>query len=107
MEKFAELVKEKSGGKIKVRLFPGGALGGDVQTVSALQGGTIEMSVMNAGLLSGGVEGVRAGRSSLPVRQRRSRPMRSWTARSAPSWRKSCPRRASLVWAIGSWASAT
>jgi tripartite ATP-independent transporter DctP family solute receptor len=53
MEKFAELVKEKSGGKIKVRLFPGGTLGGDVQTLSALQGGTVEMSVMNAGLMSG------------------------------------------------------
>jgi len=53
MEKFAELVQEKSGGKIKVRLFPGGTLGGDVQTLSALQGGTVEMSVMNAGLMSG------------------------------------------------------
>ena len=53
MEKFAELVKEKSDGKIKVRLFPGGTLGGDVQTLSAIQGGTIEMSVMNAGLMSG------------------------------------------------------
>ena len=53
MEKFAELVKEKSGGKITVKLFPGGTLGGDVQTLSALQGGTVEMSVMNAGLMSG------------------------------------------------------
>jgi tripartite ATP-independent transporter DctP family solute receptor len=52
MEKFAEVVGEKSSGKIKIRLFPGGTLGGDVQTISALQGGTIEMSVMNAGLLS-------------------------------------------------------
>lgn len=55
MEHFAELVEEKSGGKINVRLFPGGTLGGDVQTISALQGGTVEMSVMNAGLLSGNV----------------------------------------------------
>ncbi|UEM07755.1 TRAP transporter substrate-binding protein (plasmid) [Skermanella rosea] len=53
MEKFAELVEEKSGGKMKIRLFPGGTLGGDVQTLSALQGGTVEMSVMNAGLLGG------------------------------------------------------
>ena len=59
MEKFAELVKEKSGGKITVKLFPGGTLGGDVQTLSALQGGTVEMSVMNAGLMSGRVEGLR------------------------------------------------
>jgi tripartite ATP-independent transporter DctP family solute receptor len=56
MEKFKELVEEKSGGNMTVRLFPGGTLGGDVQTISALQGGTIEMSVMNAGLLSGNVK---------------------------------------------------
>jgi TRAP-type transport system periplasmic protein len=53
MEKFAELIKQKSGGKIAVKLFPGGALGGDVQTLSALQGGTVEMAVMNVGLLAG------------------------------------------------------
>lgn len=52
MEKFAELVNEKSGGKIEVKLFPGGTLGGDVQTVSALQGGVIEMTVLNAGILA-------------------------------------------------------
>lgn len=53
MEKFVELVTEKSGGKINVKLFPGGVLGGDVQTISALQGGVIEMTVLNAGILSG------------------------------------------------------
>lgn len=52
MEKFADLVKAKSDGKITVKLFPGGVLGGDVQTVSALQGGVIEMTVLNAGILS-------------------------------------------------------
>lgn len=56
MEKFAELVKEKSDGKIEVKLFPGGVLGGDVQTVSALQGGVIEMTVLNAGILAGNVK---------------------------------------------------
>lgn len=53
MEKFAELVEEKSGDQITVRLFPGGVLGGDLQTLSALQGGTVEMTTMNAGLLAG------------------------------------------------------
>ncbi|WP_207481938.1 TRAP transporter substrate-binding protein [Arenibaculum pallidiluteum] len=53
MEKFAEILEKKSGGKITARLFPGGVLGGDVQTISAMQGGTVEMSVMNAGLLAG------------------------------------------------------
>ncbi|NRP72988.1 2,3-diketo-L-gulonate-binding periplasmic protein YiaO [Ensifer psoraleae] len=56
MEKFAELAKEKSGGKIEVKLFPGGTLGGDVQTVSALQGGVIEMTVLNAGILASNVK---------------------------------------------------
>ena len=35
-----------------MRLFPGGTLGGDLQTVSALQGGTVEMTVLNAGILT-------------------------------------------------------
>ena len=55
-KKFAELVEQKSGGKIKVRLFPSGQLGGDLQTVSAIQGGTLDMTVLNAGLLVGQVK---------------------------------------------------
>jgi tripartite ATP-independent transporter DctP family solute receptor len=55
-KKFAELVEQKSGGKMKVRLFPSGQLGGDLQTVSALQGGTIDITVLNAGLLVGQVK---------------------------------------------------
>src|SRR5215212_11272665 len=56
VEKFAELVAEKSGGKITVRPFPGGQLGPDLQVVSALQGGTIDLNVMNASLLAGNVK---------------------------------------------------
>ena len=52
MDKFAELVEEKSGGQITVKRYPGGTLGGDVQTISALQGGTVEMTTMNAGILA-------------------------------------------------------
>jgi tripartite ATP-independent transporter DctP family solute receptor len=51
-QKFADLLTESSGGKIKVRLFPGGTLGGDVQTVSALQGGTLDLTVLNSGILA-------------------------------------------------------
>jgi TRAP-type transport system periplasmic protein len=51
-QKFADLVKQKSGGKITVQLFPGGTLGGDLQTVSSLQGGTLDMTVLNSGILS-------------------------------------------------------
>jgi tripartite ATP-independent transporter DctP family solute receptor len=55
-EKFAEIVAAKSGGKIKLTLFPGGVLGGDAQTVSALQGGTVEMTVLNSGILAAQVK---------------------------------------------------
>ena len=51
-QKFADLVSQKSGGKMTVKLFPGGTLGGDLQTVSSLQGGTLDMTVLNSGILS-------------------------------------------------------
>ena len=56
MEKFKELVESKSGGKIKVNLFLGGALGSDQANVSALQGGTLEMVSMNSGILASQVK---------------------------------------------------
>jgi TRAP-type transport system periplasmic protein len=52
MKKFAEIVAAKSGGKIKVNLFPGGQLGSDQANVTALQGGTLEMVSMNSGILA-------------------------------------------------------
>jgi tripartite ATP-independent transporter DctP family solute receptor len=55
-EKFAEIVAAKSGGKMKVNLFPGGVLGGDAPTVSALQGGTVEMTALNSGILASQVK---------------------------------------------------
>ena len=55
-EKFAELVAAKSGGKLKVNVFPGGTLGGDAPNVSALQGGTIEMVLLNSGILASQVK---------------------------------------------------
>lgn len=51
--KVAEILAAKSGNKITVKLFGGGQLGGDLQTVSALQGGTVDMTVLNSGLLVG------------------------------------------------------
>jgi tripartite ATP-independent transporter DctP family solute receptor len=50
MERFAELVDKNSGGKLKVSVFPGGALGSDQANLSALQGGTLEMAAMNSGI---------------------------------------------------------
>ncbi len=55
-KKFAEVVEQKSGGKIKVRVFPSGQLGGDLPNISALQGGTLDLMVLNAGLLSSNVK---------------------------------------------------
>ncbi len=52
MEKFAEIVEAKSGGKLKVNVFPGGALGSDQANVSSLQGGTLEMAAMNSGIFA-------------------------------------------------------
>lgn len=55
-KRFAELVAKASGGKLQVRTFPGGTLGGDLQNVSAVQGGTLEMTSLNAGILSNQVK---------------------------------------------------
>jgi tripartite ATP-independent transporter DctP family solute receptor len=49
-QKFADLVAQKSGGKMQVKLFVGGVLGGDVQVLSSVQGGTIDMASMNSGI---------------------------------------------------------
>jgi tripartite ATP-independent transporter DctP family solute receptor len=51
--KFADLVSQKSGGKIKVDVFPAGVLGGAPQDLAGLRGGTIDFSTMATGLLSG------------------------------------------------------
>ncbi len=56
MEKFKDIVESKSGGKIKVNLFPGGTLGSDQANVSAMQGGTLEMVSMNSGILASQVK---------------------------------------------------
>jgi TRAP-type transport system periplasmic protein len=52
MQKFADIVQAKSGGKMKVNLFPSGQLGSDQANVSALQGGTLEMVSLNTGILA-------------------------------------------------------
>lgn len=52
-DKFADLVSAKSNKKMTVKVFPAGTLGGDIQTISALQGGTIDLTTMPPGLLVG------------------------------------------------------
>ena len=56
MEKFAEIVAARSGGKMKVALFPGGVLGSDQANVSALQGGTLDLVTLNSGILASQVK---------------------------------------------------
>ena len=53
VQKFADLVSKKSGKKMTVKLFPNGTLGGDLQTVSALQGGVLDLTTLPPGLLVG------------------------------------------------------
>jgi TRAP-type transport system periplasmic protein len=53
LTRFSEIVGERSGGKLKVRLFTGGSLGNDVTMISALQGGTQEVAVPDSSTLVG------------------------------------------------------
>lgn len=50
-EKWAEILKQKSGGKLTLKVFANGVLGGDVQVLSAVQGGTIDFTALNSGIL--------------------------------------------------------
>lgn len=53
VQKFAELVSQKSNRKITIKSFPAAMLGGDMQTVQALRSGTIDMTTLPPGLLVG------------------------------------------------------
>lgn len=53
VNKFAELVAQKSGGKLKVREFGNSSLGSEIQEQSALQGGTQEMMSASTTTLAG------------------------------------------------------
>jgi tripartite ATP-independent transporter DctP family solute receptor len=52
-QKFADLVAQRSGNKMKVKVYPNAALGGEVAIISAMQGGTVEMSAMATSQLVG------------------------------------------------------
>lgn len=55
-EVFKKEVEEKSNGRIKVEVYPNGQLGGDRQTIEALNLGTVEMCIPGGTVLSGFVE---------------------------------------------------
>jgi tripartite ATP-independent transporter DctP family solute receptor len=52
-KRFADVVAQKSGGKLTVRIFPGGTLGGEAVVATSMQSGLVEMSMMGPGLLTG------------------------------------------------------
>lgn len=53
VQKFAEIVSQKSNKKIVIKSFPAAMLGGDMQTVQALRSGTVDMTTLPPGLLVG------------------------------------------------------
>lgn len=56
--KYIDLVKQKSGGKMQIKAFTGGSLGGDLQLISSMQGGVVDMAIMGPQSLSGVVKEV-------------------------------------------------
>ena len=52
-QKFADLVSQKSGGKMKVSTYAGAVLGSDQQNMSAVQGGTLDFASMAPAILGG------------------------------------------------------
>jgi tripartite ATP-independent transporter DctP family solute receptor len=51
MQKFAELVEEKTGGEVTIQFFPDGQLGGEREMVEMVQGGALDMTKVSGGLL--------------------------------------------------------
>jgi tripartite ATP-independent transporter DctP family solute receptor len=51
-QRFADSVAQRSGGKMRVSLFPGAALGSDMQNLSAVRGGTLDITSMATGIVA-------------------------------------------------------
>ncbi|WP_137893758.1 TRAP transporter substrate-binding protein [Ramlibacter sp. 2FC] len=47
IDKFAEIVAQKTGGKMKMRGYPDGQLGAELQSISSAQGGVLEMTLVS------------------------------------------------------------
>lgn len=47
IDKFAELLAQKTGGKMKMRGYPDGQLGAELQSISSAQGGVLEMTLVS------------------------------------------------------------
>ena len=79
-QKFADLVEKKSGGKMKVKVFANGTLGGEQQVASAMQGGTIEASMMAPAQLVGMIKEFVILDFPFAFASERAKPMRCSTA---------------------------
>ena len=53
LRKFAELVEQKSGGKMKIKVFAGSVLGNDNQIISSVRSGTIDFGLHGSPTLVG------------------------------------------------------
>ena len=56
VDKFAQIVSDKSGGKLKVTGYPNATLGNEIQSMSSAQGGILEMSVVSTAGAAGNVK---------------------------------------------------
>jgi tripartite ATP-independent transporter DctP family solute receptor len=52
LDRFAQSAGKKSGGKLEIKVFPGGQLGGERDTVEAVSMGTVDMTAGSTTLLS-------------------------------------------------------
>lgn len=67
LNKFGELLAQRSGGKLKLKVYPGGTLGNDVSMTSAVQGGVQEMAIPEASTLVGNPALKEFGLLNLPL----------------------------------------
>jgi TRAP-type transport system periplasmic protein len=56
VDKFAQIVSAKSGGKIKVTGYPNATLGNEIQSMSSAQGGIVEMTIVSTAGAAGNVK---------------------------------------------------
>ena len=67
LNKFGELLDQKSGGKLKVKVYAGGTLGNDVSMTASVQGGVLEMAIPEASTLVGNPALKEFGLLNLPL----------------------------------------
>ena len=72
-ERFAELVKERSGGNITVRVAGSEQLGNEQSLLTSLRTGAVSMTVNSQGSTSALIPETRGARPAVPVRGQRRR----------------------------------